>query len=292
LHRSPNVYLHCDDFEPNSNVGALNTEGETSDAVVDTSTCKRLGKLVFTMKTSSFPIDSDDGNITIKYVRVISTPYREGEHWTMYPTSFLPIIDQLRKLHSNDIVHGDIRAYNIIFTNNKDRQGWLIDFDFGGKCVGESPVTYPPGYVSALDDGQRINVPLGEIRKWHDWFALGQLIFIKHTFEAPKDRKIDATDRLSLLEKEIEMLEKQNEMILKWTKCPEGEDSEIEYKVDELTSFLDEYEKVYGFKLCPNNPVKLRGTPKQQDAGDTCKEATSSPLNTKKNVNNPKIEIK
>jgi hypothetical protein len=45
----------------------------------------------------------------------------------------------LKKLHSDGLVHGDIRGYNTI--NGQDHS-YLIDFDFGGK---EKVVKYPPG---------------------------------------------------------------------------------------------------------------------------------------------------
>jgi serine/threonine protein kinase len=250
------VYLDCNDFDTNS---------ETSDAGDTTS--KKLGKEVFTMKTKSLSVNTNDKYRNAeKTVKVISTPYREGKHWAMYPRSFIPIIDQLKKLHSNDYVHGDIRAYNIIFNENEDkRQGWLIDFDFGGKCVGESLVTYPPRYMSALDDGQRIGKSYKIIQKWHDWYALGQLIFSKHTFEVPEDLKIDEHT-------ELVMLKKKAQVIKKWTNMINSDldDNDIE----ELKHFLKLYETAYGFTLLPriikeSNEIVQHGS---------CKEATSSPI--------------
>ena len=67
-------------------------------------------------------------------------------------------------------VHGDIRAFNIVFGDDKNSDAAaLIDFDFGGR---ENTVKYPPGYVPALGDGVRIGEPGGKITKEHDIRAL------------------------------------------------------------------------------------------------------------------------
>jgi hypothetical protein len=232
-------------------------------------TIKRLGKLVFTMETESLPVDNDKEKM--KFLKLISTPYREGTHWTKYPTSFIPIIEQLETLHSNYYVHGDIRVYNIIFYNQiKDdgtveKKGWLIDFDFGGICIGASPVTYPPGYVQALPDGRRIGIPEKVIRKWHDWYALGQLIFSIHTLIQPKNVQSGLTDRMY-------------NMMVKWTepKNPYDDDVLIQYEIDELKTFLIEYED-YQFTL----RASILDITVPHDIRKSCKEATSSPIQKK-----------
>ena len=104
------------------------------------------------------------GNVTL-----IATPFREGSHYASKPTDFVPLIEQLRLLHKQGFVHGDIRGFG----------SWLIDFDFGGK-VGEA--VYPPGYKSALTDGCRFGEAGEVIKKWQDWYALGSLIFHCHRF--------------------------------------------------------------------------------------------------------------
>ncbi|KAG7341117.1 hypothetical protein IV203_023068 [Nitzschia inconspicua] len=106
---------------------------------------------------------------------VIAVPYRHGRHYAKSPAEFLPIVDQLQALHRAGFVHGDIRGYNTVFKD--DKEGWLIDFDFGGKS-GEQ--RYPKGYRNALDDGNRIGEEGETIKKYHDWFALGKLMFSIH----------------------------------------------------------------------------------------------------------------
>jgi hypothetical protein len=63
-------------------------------------------------------------------------------------------------------------------------QGWLIDFDFGGKF---GTTTYPKGYRNNLEDGDRLvdGEHEEEIQEWHDWYALGRLIFEIHVLHPP-----------------------------------------------------------------------------------------------------------
>jgi serine/threonine protein kinase len=109
---------------------------------------------------------------------IISTPYREGTHVATYPKYFIPIIDHLIALHKAGFLHGDIRAYNTVIHN--ENAGWLIDFDYGGK-ISDRP-KYPDGYRDALTDGHRIGSSTAneEMLPWHDWYALGHLIFFIH----------------------------------------------------------------------------------------------------------------
>ena len=127
---------------------------------------------------------------------VISIPYRKGIHYAKRPRSFLPIIDQLQKLHKAGFVHGDIRAFNTVFGEKEDDPGYLIDFDFS-----DVPNSfYPEGYKGELRDGHRIGEgysgPLPDdqqrdeneqMQTWHDWYALGRLIFDVHMLQIPED---------------------------------------------------------------------------------------------------------
>ena len=118
-----------------------------------------------------------------KRLLVIATPFREGRHWAESPEDFLPIIDHLEKLHQAGYVHGDIRAFNTVFSGRQGG-GYLIDFDFSGKM---GDVFYPTGYNQFLADGYRIGTGGNIIEKWHDWYALGMLIFHLHDFVPPEE---------------------------------------------------------------------------------------------------------
>jgi hypothetical protein len=119
-----------------------------------------------------------DNGLGTKSLIIISTPYRDGSHFAKRPKDFIPIIDCLSKLHNEGFLHGDVRLYNTVFHN--EECGSLIDYDFGGK-ISENP-TYPDGYQFFLPDGCRLGKANAQILPWHDWYALGRLIFDIHMF--------------------------------------------------------------------------------------------------------------
>lgn len=116
---------------------------------------------------------------------IIAAPYRHGCHVAKKAGAFVPIISQLEELHKQGYVHGDIRAFNTVF-GEQENEGWLIDFDFGGKL---GSTCYPKGYRRNLDDGYRLgdgdDKAANDIPQWHDWYALGQLIFVVHRLKPP-----------------------------------------------------------------------------------------------------------
>jgi serine/threonine protein kinase len=144
---------------------------------------------------------------------VISTPFRDGVHYATRPKHFIPVVEHLDKMHKRGFVHGDIRAYNMVlqYTNDESEQennttkhdGWLIDFDFGGKLSndltpeekrtieekhshGYLNPKYPRGYVDELNDGSRLGLSGNDITESHDWYALGKIIFELHKVVHPK----------------------------------------------------------------------------------------------------------
>jgi serine/threonine protein kinase len=137
----------------------------------------------------------DGGNLLI-----IAIPYKEGHHVATKPTDFIPVMDQLQKLHQHGYAHGDIRAFNVVFCGDS-KSAFLIDFDFSGN-PGKA---YPRGYRQQLIDGSRIGIygssnegastPVDEDSKlafWHDWYALGQLIFTIFELGPPPGDQHDA----------------------------------------------------------------------------------------------------
>ena len=109
-------------------------------------------------------------------IQVIAVPYIPGNHVCKSPKQALSLVAFMKLLHESGNVHGDIRAFNIVFDD--DNKAALIDFDFGGR---ENTVKYPPGYVSALGDGLRIGEPCVEISKEHDIHALAHVLGLLHT---------------------------------------------------------------------------------------------------------------
>jgi hypothetical protein len=121
----------------------------------------------------------------------------------------VPIISALEKLHEDGYVHGDIRGFNTVFTSVKD-QGWLIDFDFGGKEDAATTV-YPTGYKTLIADGLHLGIEEKPIEKWEDWFALGELIFKCHRFKALAGADTDLVSTVATVSERWENLEEMNQ---------------------------------------------------------------------------------
>lgn len=194
-------------------------------------------------------------------LQVIVTPYRPGSHVATKPKSFVPIIRQLEKLHAKGFVHGDIRAFNTVFGEDTD-EGFLIDFDMGGKAGKRK---FPEGYCEDIPDGKRC---IGEdnhknfIQKWHDWFALGRLIFVVHEFvivppgtpDAEKGQLANLNDEWKALDKDPtpKMIRKLEDCLNEaqnkgWTMKPER-------------SFQTELKRICYPKMCRKGATNPRAT--------------------------------
>jgi hypothetical protein len=148
---------------------------------------RNASKPVFHLKQTSKPVEfgktpPDDFDKLLQLfaaqgqLQIIETPFKDGEHVCTSPAQAVSLIQDLRTLHRNGCSHGDIRAFNCVFS---DTGSHLIDFDFGGRKV-----TYPKGYQTFLEDGRRIpNSVLKRdraIHKWHDVYALVKLLLELH----------------------------------------------------------------------------------------------------------------
>ena len=104
---------------------------------------------------------------------VISYPFVQGCGSPSSPSHLISLIDRVLELHAHSIVHGDIRASNIVFGLNG--VATLIDFDFSGE---NGVKRYPSTFNSKIDDGARHgDVSGGEVLKFkHDWFAVAALV--------------------------------------------------------------------------------------------------------------------
>jgi hypothetical protein len=111
---------------------------------------------------------------------VIATPFIEGTHFAKSIQQFVPLVEQLRDLHRDGYVHGDIRARNIAFAEGDGSR--LFDWDLGGQV---DTVVYPKGYNNVLADGTRRNKPGGLISRSDDWFAFSKVAFGVHKIEPP-----------------------------------------------------------------------------------------------------------
>jgi hypothetical protein len=116
---------------------------------------------------------------------VLSVPYHPGRHWAREISEFIPVLEQLRSLHREGFVHGDIRCTNIVFAKDN---GNLIDFDFGGKVGGQNPPRFPANYVFDLPDGNRLPRPNAAISMMDDTYAMTQVVLNFHNLQPPPSK--------------------------------------------------------------------------------------------------------
>jgi hypothetical protein len=185
---------------------------------------------------------------------VIRVPFWKGDHFACKPSDFSPIIQFLRNLHDQKLFHGDIRCFNIIFSEHDGKlNGKLIDFDFGGRA-GERH--YPRGYVSDLPDGCRLGEQKKLIENYHEWHALAHCMFVCHKFQTEAKAVFD---ELLRFRDEVEVYE-------------DDPDGLTEY-IRKITSFLtdtetEQWECIYQQRF----KMKL-----EQMLGGTFNPATGSP---------------
>lgn len=115
-------------------------------------------------------------------VKAIAVTYHEGIHACRNLTQARSVIRELMDLHNEGFVHGDIRGFNMVFSENTDR-AFLIDFDFGGKLTVDDS-KYPRSYKDGLPGGRRMGSAGESITKEYDVhdlaYALGTLHELQH----------------------------------------------------------------------------------------------------------------
>jgi hypothetical protein len=106
---------------------------------------------------------------------IISYPFITGSHRPSSARQFIALVEHLSSLHNRSLVHGDVRASNIVFGDGTAK---LIDFDFAGNAEVKQ---YPEGFVTdakLLGDGARHrSAQAGRgLKPVHDWFSLGTVM--------------------------------------------------------------------------------------------------------------------
>lgn len=89
-------------------------------------------------------------------LKVIAVPFVPGSHIPENLNQTIAVARHLKLFHSKNLVHGDLRLLNMVFSDDKSE---LIDFDFGGKS---GTAKYPPGYKTTLTDGRRVYGTAGQ----------------------------------------------------------------------------------------------------------------------------------
>ena len=204
---------------------------------------------------------------------MIAVPYIPGNHVCKSPKQALSLVAFMKLLHESGNVHGDIRAFNIVFGDDKNSDAAaLIDFDFGGR---ENTVKYPPGYVSALDDGVRIGKPCVEISKEHDIRALAHVLGKLHTLS--EEESVDQgfsmwhlgkSETLEELEDHCRDLRMQGAVFL-----PDRDFQEI--LDDQVHTDRNEGQTETGAAVTPSKEIKSGPKGVKRDRGETTSEAGS-----------------
>jgi hypothetical protein len=104
---------------------------------------------------------------------LLCSPLLKGGVLARKASEFLSVFKELAQLHEENLVHGDIRAYNMLFVEGLG--GKLIDFDYCGR---HGQRCYPPGYWERLPDTKRHPRASAEqlMRREHDCFSLGAVM--------------------------------------------------------------------------------------------------------------------
>eukprot|EP00980_Cylindrotheca_fusiformis_P019395 scaffold6663_cov92-Cylindrotheca_fusiformis.AAC.3 len=109
-------------------------------------------------------------------VVVIRYDYLDGTHFASKASHFQQIAESLAAMHEADIIHGDVRGFNMLHPHPNPKDGQiiksrLIDFDLSGS----SQQVYPPGYKEHVPDNvmDRLGRPGERLEKNHDCHDLG-----------------------------------------------------------------------------------------------------------------------
>jgi hypothetical protein len=176
---------------------------------------------------------------------VIATPFIDGTHCAKSIQQFVPLVKQLRDLHREGYVHGDIRARNIAFAEGEGSS--LFDWDLGGQ---EGTVVYPEGYNHVLVDGSRRNKPGREISRSDDWSAFSEVAFGVHKIEPPP---ISPTASIEILRAMDDLYTRHRKL----SDDPEEmNDNDIERHADELIDFFRKATKS-GWTVRPKEKYRL-----------------------------------
>ena len=134
-------------------------------------------------------------------VVIIQYNYQHGTHFAPKLSDFQKIAQIIQQMHAKDIVHGDVRAFNMLHPRNsaEDESGikesCLIDFDFSGKAGVDK---YPLGFKDLIVDrlGTRAGSAGEPLQKKHDWIELAHAMqnFRHKSFKAWSDLKMKLVD--------------------------------------------------------------------------------------------------
>jgi hypothetical protein len=118
-------------------------------------------------------IDWTEKDTVLDKLQIICYDKVPGVHYPTYIEHILQVVCKIQKLHSNNIVHGDIRLANIVFSESNDAHitSTIIDFDYSGV---ENESRYSSRFNTNIPDGCRHETAIADapLKKEHDIFAI------------------------------------------------------------------------------------------------------------------------
>lgn len=169
-----NYMYKCYDYRSVSNKSHILSEQRRSP------TGYKHSKLGFEMV-----IDYHHEDHHLNSLQVIRYLYIEGSCNPSHVIHFLQIILEVLELHQKNLVFGDLRLSNMVFSPIDDHETssvWtdstiyarLIDFDMIGK---EHEKAYPEGFNCSINDGKRCPdaVPGNLYKREHDYYSLASI---------------------------------------------------------------------------------------------------------------------
>ena len=156
-------------------------------------------------------------------VVVIKYKFVAGTHFASKVSHFQQVARCITSMHEADIVHGDIRGFNMLHPHPSPNtvsdaitRSCLIDFDLCGKPGVDK---YPPGYASKVDDNvlPRSGKKCQSMEKCHDWRELSSVmahyrippVRVAKLERAAKLERTAKLDAAALLDKLQEIEDKQ-----------------------------------------------------------------------------------
>jgi hypothetical protein len=181
-HRRPDEWLKNERTWIQS-LGGVETEFEFKESIaLDTLGWPAKGKRA---RDSDSPKSQSHTSYPNGSVLVIKYAYVKGTHFASRVSHFLDIARCISEMHGENMVHGDVRGFNMLHPYPADSEEFkdgiehslLIDFDLSGLANSEE-YRYPPGYQTSVIDNafERSGVAGEKMQKMDDWKDLGAVM--------------------------------------------------------------------------------------------------------------------
>lgn len=140
---------------------------------------------------------NNDAYVQVQYLSkderfvVLQYEYIDGDHDIKDRKQAIPVLDQLIRIHSMNMVHSDIRKVNLVFCDDSITASF-IDFDLADKV----DTAYPENYNYLLKERHSNAVPGWPREKEHDFYSLWHVLQDSAFFEKSTLKKVKNGDLL------------------------------------------------------------------------------------------------